>query len=90
MKLAHDMCRPESLPKSWTVRFIAEENRREYTNDATGETRSEHPLIGYYKGAIFMEQGGYEHLVDRDTKQPPSVEDVLPAIGKKVSSRAFV
>ena len=76
MKLAHDMCRPESLPKDWISTYDTQQQRRQYVNAVSGEKRSRHPLIDYYKGAIFMERGGYEKLLEKDKQQPPTMDDV--------------
>lgn len=76
MKLAHDMCRPESMPSTWHAYLDAEKNRRYYYNITTGVTQWDHPLIGYYRGAIFMERGGYTELLERDQVKPPTEEEV--------------
>lgn len=76
MKLAHDMCRPESLAKIWTVEYDATKEQRCYRNTLTGETQNTHPLLAYYRGAIFMERGGYQRLLEKDDANPPSNEDV--------------
>ena len=76
MKLAADMCRQGSLPKNWISTYDTDQNRRQYVNAVSGEKRFRHPLIDYYKGAIFMERGGYEELLEKDREQPPTMDDV--------------
>lgn len=76
MKLAHDMCRPESMPSDWHAYLDADKNRRYYHNTKTNVTQWDHPLIGYYRGAIFMERGGYSELLERDQQNPPEEEEV--------------
>ncbi len=49
---------------------------REYSNADTGDIQFEHPLGAYYKGAIFMEEGGYQKMLDTEAAQPPQHGDV--------------
>ncbi|GMH39482.1 hypothetical protein BSKO_07380 [Bryopsis sp. KO-2023] len=93
MKLAHDMCRPESTSSNWKSFLDKEKNRLYYENSETGETQWQHPMIGYYKGAIFMERGGYTQLLANDQASPPTEEEIsgmAAYFGVKPSENAYI
>ena len=56
-EVVRDMLQPDSLPPGWTAVFDEAKGRREYTNMNTGDVQYEHPLVEYYRGAVFMEGG---------------------------------
>eukprot|EP00197_Chlamydomonas_leiostraca_P015906 CAMPEP_0202881872 /NCGR_PEP_ID=MMETSP1391-20130828/37178_1 /ASSEMBLY_ACC=CAM_ASM_000867 /TAXON_ID=1034604 /ORGANISM="Chlamydomonas leiostraca, Strain SAG 11-49" /LENGTH=94 /DNA_ID=CAMNT_0049564625 /DNA_START=42 /DNA_END=322 /DNA_ORIENTATION=- len=59
MRLVDDMLKAESLPSRWTAIYEKHNDRWIYTDSRTGEAQLEHPLIEYYRGAVFMDKGGY-------------------------------
>lgn len=42
----------------------------------TGEVRSTHPLVAYYRGAAFMETGGFQQLTGAEAEHPPNPQEV--------------
>lgn len=49
---------------------------RVYTDRHSGKMAYIHPLIEYYRGAVFMDSGGYRQLVKNMQAQPPEPEEV--------------
>ena len=49
---------------------------RLYTHSVSGETQSEHPLLDYYRGAMFMDKGGYKLLLKNLEARKPGLEEV--------------
>ncbi|KAG2449345.1 hypothetical protein HYH02_005500 [Chlamydomonas schloesseri] len=76
LAVVSDMLRPESLPAGWEARFDEEKGRREYVHAGGGEVQYTHPLAAYYRGAAFMEAGGYSQLQAAEAEQPPAPQEV--------------
>eukprot|EP00798_Chlamydomonas_sp_ICE-L_P026011 gene26011-11707_t len=76
MKLVDDMLTPDSLPKHWSARFDEDSSKWLYAQDGSGVIHYEHPLIDYYKGALFMDRGGYKKLIKAKEENPPAEEEI--------------
>jgi len=50
--------------------------QRQYEHAPSGAQRDTHPVIDYYTGAIFMDQGGYKKLLENLAANPPSQDEV--------------
>ncbi len=56
LRLVEDMLRPESLPPRWQATWEQHHERWLYTDTRSGDAQLEHPLIEYYRGAVFMDK----------------------------------
>lgn len=54
----------------------ADINIRVYEHAPSGAVRNTHPLLKYYLGAIFLDQGGYRQLKATLAQQPPTEQQV--------------
>jgi hypothetical protein len=50
--------------------------RRVYTYLPTGDTTDLHPCIDYYRGAVFMDSGGYRSLLRNLAAHQPEQHEV--------------
>ncbi len=50
--------------------------KRIYTYLPTGESTNQHPCIEYYRGALFMDMGGYRVLLKNLEARPPTDDEV--------------
>ncbi|KXZ47232.1 hypothetical protein GPECTOR_37g238 [Gonium pectorale] len=76
MLLVEDMSKHESLPARWVSKFDATSKRWVYTHTPTGETTYLHPCIDYYRGALFMDTGGYRQLLKNMEARAPTDEEI--------------
>ncbi|GLI60139.1 hypothetical protein VaNZ11_002211 [Volvox africanus] len=76
MLLVEDMAKPESLPARWTSKFDLKKKRWVYTYLPTNEVCYLHPSIDYYRGALFMDMGGYRVLLRNLEARPPTDEEI--------------
>ncbi|KAG2425176.1 hypothetical protein HXX76_013930 [Chlamydomonas incerta] len=76
MLLVEDMARHESLPAHWLARYDPAAKRWVYTYTPSGEATGLHPCIDYYRGAVFMDSGGYRQLLRNTQARPPSQEEI--------------
>ncbi|GIM06762.1 hypothetical protein Vretimale_11029 [Volvox reticuliferus] len=76
MLLVEDMAKPESMPARWTSKFDLKKKRWVYTYLPTNEISHQHPSIDYYRGALFMDMGGYRVLLRNLEARPPTDEEV--------------
>ncbi|EFJ47851.1 hypothetical protein VOLCADRAFT_91473 [Volvox carteri f. nagariensis] len=76
MLLVEDMAKPESLPARWSSRFDSKKKKWLYTFLPTGEVSAQHPSIDYYRGALFMDMGGYRVLLRNLEARPPTEEEI--------------
>lgn len=53
-----------TLPCTWLCRVYREPAKAE-------PARYEHPVVEYYRGALYLQQGGYQTMVDLELKHPP-------------------
>ena len=70
-----DMLDPASLPPGWTAQFDDATERRYYVHAAQDRKVMQHPNLGYYKGAIFMEKGGMAQMMENMESDPPRPGD---------------
>ena len=67
------------LPLGWNLQshptFLSRPPRQ-YTYTPTGESSPLHPCIDYYRGAVFMDSGGYRQLLRNMEARPPAQEEV--------------
>eukprot|EP00798_Chlamydomonas_sp_ICE-L_P021065 gene21065-27945_t len=71
--LIQDMLHSSSLPPGWHSEFDAAKFKWMYTDSNTGDVQYEHPLVDYYRGAVFMgEGGGYSQLLSNESIRPPN------------------
>lgn len=89
-RLVEDMLTPESLPPDWEAvwdtkmtRWIYTFHRKNTANSITQNTSQlEHPNIEYYRGAMFMDKGGYKQLLRNKEAKRPTLKEVHAECGR--------
>ncbi|GFR42771.1 hypothetical protein Agub_g3732, partial [Astrephomene gubernaculifera] len=76
MLLVEDMSRHESMPSRWVAKYEPAQKRWAYTHTPTGEVTYLHPCIDYYRGALFMDTGGYRQLLKNMEARPPTDDEI--------------
>ncbi|CAG9460744.1 unnamed protein product [Pedinophyceae sp. YPF-701] len=79
--VAQDMVREENLPQGWSMYLHAESGRHFYCRTGASESVWEHPLLDFYRGAVFMERGGWRQLQHDQDISPPNDEE-MQAMGQ--------
>jgi hypothetical protein len=54
-----------------------------YAHEPSGAARGSHPCLDYYTGALFMDRGGYQQLLDAMAASPAAPEEVRHARGPR-------
>jgi hypothetical protein len=65
-----------SLPEGWTAQYDEGTARRYYVHASSDITVWEHPNIAYYRGVVFMENGGLAQLMESIESDPPPAPDI--------------
>ncbi|GAX85038.1 hypothetical protein CEUSTIGMA_g12458.t1 [Chlamydomonas eustigma] len=77
-RLVDDMLSTDSLPHGWKANFDDAKEQWSYTStDEKGVVSALHPLIDFYKGAAFMDTGGYWRLKKNLEAKAPEPWQVL-------------
>jgi hypothetical protein len=72
MRLAADYATSDSLPAGWSSRVAGGDFA---FADPSGAAHGEHPLRGFYDGALFLARGGFGELQRLAAARPPSGEE---------------
>jgi len=72
MRLAADYATAESLPNGWTSRAAGGAFA---FADPSGAAHDDHPLRGFYDGAMFLARGGFAELQRLAAARPPGAEE---------------
>ncbi|MEW5305723.1 MAG: hypothetical protein WDW36_008243 [Sanguina aurantia] len=81
MMLVEDMMKDTSLPAHWKAHFDSPTQKWVYTRNGTGQTMNEHPSLDYYRGAVFMDRGGYRVLMRNMADHHPTPPEVQAMCG---------
>lgn len=80
MNLIKEMCHEDSLPPEWIKYYDEEDKVMIYTykkgNKNEERCQKTHPKLEYYEGMKFMEDGGFDLIIERDEEMPPTLEEI--------------